>query len=38
MAKRKQIDWVMVCGRIVLWTLFLVGMTYVMKGLHYDKP
>lgn len=37
MAKRKQIDWVMVVGRLVLWTLFLVGMTYVMKGLHYDK-
>lgn len=31
--KRKQIDWVMVCGRIVLWTTFLIGMTYVMKGL-----
>ena len=36
--KRKQIDWVMVCGRIVLWTLFFIGATYVMKGLHYDQP
>jgi hypothetical protein len=31
--KRKDIDWVMVVGRVVLWTLFLVGMTIVMKGL-----
>lgn len=37
MAKRKQIDWVMVVGRLVLWTTFLIGMTYVMKGLHYDQ-
>lgn len=33
MAKRKQTDWVMVVGRVVLWTTFLVGMTIVMKGL-----
>ena len=38
MAKRKGIDWVMVVGRLVLWTTFLIGMTYVMKGLRYDQP